>query len=30
MSVGVALKVWFVHAQYMNMTRDEHILRFKS
>jgi len=25
-SVGVALKVWFSHAQYMKMTRDEHVL----
>ena len=29
-SVGVALKVWFLHAQYMKMTRDEHVLGFKS
>ena len=29
-SVGVALKVWFSHAQYMKMTRDEHVLGFKS
>jgi len=28
-SVGVALKVWFSHAQYMKMTRDEHLLGFK-
>ena len=27
---GVALKVWFSHAQYMKMTRDEHVLGFKS
>ena len=26
LSVGVALKVWFSHAQYMKMTRDEHVL----
>jgi len=25
----VALKVWFSHAQYMKMTRDEHVLGFK-
>ena len=29
LSVGVALKVWFSHAQYMKMTRDEHVLGFK-
>ena len=29
-SVGVALKVWFSHAQNMKMTRDEHVLGFKS
>jgi len=23
--VGAALKVWFSHAQYMKMTRDEHV-----
>ena len=27
---GVALKVRFSHAQYMKMTRDEHVLGFKS
>ena len=27
-SVGIALKVWFSHAQYMKMTRDEHVLGF--
>jgi len=30
LSVGVALKVWFSHVQYMKRTRDEHVLRFKS
>jgi len=30
LSVGVALKVCFPHAQYMKMTRDEHVLGFKS
>ena len=29
-SVGVALKVWFSYARYMKMTRDEHIIGFKS
>jgi len=27
-SVGVALKVWFSHAQYMKMTRDERVAYF--
>ena len=30
LSVGVALKGWFSHVQYMKMTRDEHVLGFKS
>jgi len=30
LSVGVALKVWFLHAQYVKMTRDDHVLGFKS
>jgi len=30
LSVGFALKVWFSHAKYMKMTRDEHVLGFKS
>jgi len=25
---GFALKVWFLHAQYMKMTRDERVLGF--
>ena len=29
-SVDVVLKLWFSHAQYMKMTRYEHILGFKS
>ena len=29
LSVGVALKVWFSHAQHMKMTRYEHLLGFK-
>jgi len=30
LSVGVALKVWFSYAQYMKMTRHEHVFVFKS
>jgi len=29
-SAGVALKVWFSQAQYMKMTRGEHVIGFKS
>jgi len=29
-SVGTASKVWFSHAQYKKMTKDEHTLGFKS
>ena len=29
LSVGDALKMWLSHAQYMKMTRDEHVLGFK-
>ena len=28
--LGVALNVWFSHGQYMKMTRDEHVLGYKS